>query len=135
MSIYNFQNVVDQSVYCLIDLTFWLITSLIFNRFSIRKKFWKAETQGFPTIVSTVCHVKSMGASMLRLVILADYCPLDAFFHSNHGKLFRLITSLIFNRFSIRKKFWKAETQGFPTIVSTVCHVKSMGASMAGDSG
>ena len=24
--------------------TFWLITSLIFNRFSIRKKFWKAET-------------------------------------------------------------------------------------------
>ena len=63
MSIYNFQNVVDQSIYCLIDLTFWLITSLIFNRFSIRKKFWKAETQGFPTIVSTVCHVKSMGAS------------------------------------------------------------------------
>ena len=24
--------------------TFWLITSLILNRFSIRKKFWKAET-------------------------------------------------------------------------------------------
>ena len=24
--------------------TFWLITSLIFNGFSIRKKFWKAET-------------------------------------------------------------------------------------------
>ena len=24
--------------------TFWLITSLIFNRFSMRKKFWKAET-------------------------------------------------------------------------------------------
>ena len=23
--------------------TFWLITSLIFNRFSIQKKFWKAE--------------------------------------------------------------------------------------------
>ena len=23
---------------------FWLITSLIFNRFSIQKKFWKAET-------------------------------------------------------------------------------------------
>ena len=68
-------------------------------------------------------------------VILADYCPLDALFYRNHGKLFRLITSLIFNRFSIRKKFWKAETQGFPTIVSTVCHVKSMGASTAGDSG
>ena len=25
---------------------------LIFNRFSIRKKFWKAETQGFSTIPS-----------------------------------------------------------------------------------
>ena len=24
--------------------TFWLITSLILNRFSIRKKFWKADT-------------------------------------------------------------------------------------------
>ena len=24
--------------------TFWFITSLIFNGFSIRKKFWKAET-------------------------------------------------------------------------------------------
>ena len=24
--------------------TFWLITSLVFNGFSIRKKFWKAET-------------------------------------------------------------------------------------------
>ena len=24
--------------------TFWFITSLIFNRFSIQKKFWKAET-------------------------------------------------------------------------------------------
>ena len=25
--------------------TFWLITSLILNGFSIRKKFWKAETE------------------------------------------------------------------------------------------
>ena len=30
--------------------TFWLITSLILNGFSIRKKFWKAETESFPTI-------------------------------------------------------------------------------------
>ena len=67
-------------------------------------------------------------------MILADYCPLDALFHRNHGKLFRLITSLIFNGFSIRKKFWKAETQGFPTIAFTVCHVKSMGAFTAGNS-
>ena len=32
--------------------TFLLITFLIFNGFSIHKKFWKAETQGFSTIPS-----------------------------------------------------------------------------------
>ena len=32
--------------------TFLLITFLIFNGFSIRKKFWKAETQGFSTVPS-----------------------------------------------------------------------------------
>ena len=31
--------------------TFLSITFLIFNRFSIRKKFWKAETEGFSTIL------------------------------------------------------------------------------------
>ena len=30
--------------------TFWLITSLILNGFSIRKKFWKADTKGFLAI-------------------------------------------------------------------------------------
>ena len=30
--------------------TFLLITSLIFNGFSIRKKFWKAKAESFPTI-------------------------------------------------------------------------------------
>ena len=32
--------------------TFLPITFLIFNRFSIQKKFWKAETKGFSTISS-----------------------------------------------------------------------------------
>ena len=32
--------------------TFLLITFLIFNGFSIRKKFWKAGTEGFSTIPS-----------------------------------------------------------------------------------
>ena len=32
--------------------TFLPITFLIFNGFSIHKKFWKAETQGFSTIPS-----------------------------------------------------------------------------------
>ena len=42
--------------------TFWFITSLILNGFSIRKKFWKAETESFPTI-PILCmskHVKDV---------------------------------------------------------------------------
>ena len=35
-----------------IQNTFLPITFLIFNRFSICKKFWKAETEGFSTIPS-----------------------------------------------------------------------------------
>ena len=37
--------------------TFWLITSLILNGFSIRKKFWKAETESFPTIPSNPMYM------------------------------------------------------------------------------
>ena len=39
--------------------TFLLITSLIFNRFSIQKKLWKAETWGFPTITSNAMYVEA----------------------------------------------------------------------------
>ena len=39
--------------------TFWLITSLILNGFSIRKKFWKAETESFPTIPSDSMYVEA----------------------------------------------------------------------------
>ena len=39
--------------------TFWLITSLILNGFSIRKKFWKAETESFLTIPSNPMYVKA----------------------------------------------------------------------------
>ena len=40
--------------------TFWLITSLILNGFSIRKKFWKAETESFPTIPCMSKHVEDV---------------------------------------------------------------------------
>ena len=40
--------------------TFLPITFLIFNRFSIRKKFWKAETQGFSTIPSNTIYVNTV---------------------------------------------------------------------------
>ena len=39
--------------------TFWLITSLILNGFSIQKKFWKAETEGFSTIPSYTVYIKA----------------------------------------------------------------------------
>ena len=39
--------------------TFWLITSLIPNGFSIRKKFWKAETESFSTIPSNTVYIKA----------------------------------------------------------------------------
>ena len=39
--------------------TFWLITSLILNGFSIQKKFWKAGTESFPTIPLNPMFVKA----------------------------------------------------------------------------
>ena len=37
-----------------------LITFLIFNRFSIHKKFWKADTYGFSTIPSNAIYVEGV---------------------------------------------------------------------------
>ena len=39
--------------------TFLLITFLILNQFSIRKKFWKAETYTFPTIPSNAMYIEA----------------------------------------------------------------------------
>ena len=46
-----------------------------------------------------------------------------------HVHLFLPITFLIFNKFSIRKKFWNAGNQGFPTILSNpICrHYRYIG--------
>ena len=38
--------------------TFWLITSLILNGFSIQKMFWKAETWGFSAISSNPMYIE-----------------------------------------------------------------------------
>ena len=43
--------------------TFLPKTFLIFNQFSIRKKFWKAETQGFSTIPSSSIYVETVDTS------------------------------------------------------------------------
>ena len=55
--------------------TFWLITSLILNGFSIRKKFWKAETQGFPTIPSYPMYIKACRRIYLYMVSILHIYP------------------------------------------------------------
>ena len=46
---------------------FLLITFLIFNQFSIRKKFWKADTKGF----STYHQILSM-SEVLKVILTFD---------------------------------------------------------------
>ena len=43
-----------------------------------------------------------------------------------HAHIFFLITSSIFNGFSIWKKFWKAVTQGFSTISSNTVYIEDV---------
>ena len=57
--------------------TFWLITSLILNGFSIRKKFWKAETEGFSTILCILKHVKDVKNNLQHLQHASTYIRFD----------------------------------------------------------
>ena len=91
------------------------ITFLIFNGFSIRKKFWKAETQSFSTIPS----ILYMSTLSYKTRISNAFNPIYVdTVDTKHIHTYLLITFLIFNGFSICKKFWKAETQSFSTIPS-----------------
>ena len=47
--------------------TFLPITFLIFNRFSIQKMFWKAETQGFSTIPSNTIYVDTVVLQVVNI--------------------------------------------------------------------
>ena len=95
--------------------TFLAITFLIFNGFSIRKKFWKAETQGFQPYnqyyICRYCRYRTRISNAFNAIYVDTV-------DTKHIHTFLAITFLIFNGFSIRKKFWKAETQGFSTIPS-----------------
>ena len=97
--------------------TFVLITFLIFNRFSIRKKFSKAETQGFSTIPSNTIYMSTLLTLGISISNAFNAIYVDRV-DTKHIHTFLPITFLIFNGFSIRKKFWKAETQGSSTIPS-----------------
>ena len=52
--------------------TFLPITFLIFNGFSIRKKFWKAETQGFSTIPS-ILYMSTLSTQDKDLLCIQCY--------------------------------------------------------------
>ena len=104
--------------------TFLPITFLIFNRFSICKKFWKAETEGFSTI-SSKYYICQHSRHKTRISNAFNAMYVDTV-DTKHIYTFLPITFLIFNRFSIRKKFWKAETVGFSTIPSNTIYVDTV---------
>ena len=91
------------------------ITFLIFNRFSICKKFWKAETEGFSTIPSILYMSTLSYRTRISNAFNAIYVDTV---DTKHIHTFLPTTFLIFNQFSIHKKFCKAETEGFSTIPS-----------------
>ena len=139
--------------------TFWLITSLILNGFSIRKSFGKLRLRAFQPYHQILCmskHVEDVkdGKRTYRHTFII---PILIWYHLNvilcmskmskidqihlravmlcmlkmskmgkeHTHTFWLITSLILNGFSIRKKFWKAETESFPTIPSNPMYIEA----------
>ena len=105
-------------------------------------KMWKMGKEHTHTFLYRVCDmskVSEMSFSFSLNVILSmskidqihlravTQCMLKIGKEHTHTSL--LITFLIFNRFSIRKKFWKAETKNFSTIHQILCilkHVKDV---------
>ena len=73
--------------------TFLPITFLIFNRFSIRKKFWKY-------YICWHCRHKTRISNAFNAMYVDTV-------NTKHIYTFLPITFLIFSWFSIRKKFWK----------------------------
>ena len=59
----------------------------------------------------------------------AMLCRYSRYKMNTHVHMFLPVTSLIFNGFSIRKKFWNAENQGFPTISSNPKYVDTVDTS------
>ena len=90
--------------------TFLSITLLILNGFSIQKKFWTDENQSFLTISNRQACRYSRYRHKICNVFNAMLCQYSRY---KHVYTFLSITLLIFNGFSIRKKFWTDENQSF----------------------
>ena len=103
--------------------TFLPITFLIFNRFSICKKFWKAETEGFSTIPSNTIYVDTVGTrqgSLMHSMLCMLTCQYKTHLHISPYNFLNI------QPISICKKFWKAETEGFSTIPSNTIYVDTV---------
>ena len=75
-----------------------------------------------------VMLLMSKVSKMMRYIACVKYCTMNK--GSNAMCVERsssfVITFFIFHQFSIRKKFWKADTQGFSTISSNTIYVKGV---------
>ena len=108
--------------------TFWLITSLILNGFSIRKSFGKLRLRAFQPYHQILCmskHSKMSKIDQIHIRAVMLCMSKTSKMGKEHTHTFWLITSLILNGFSIRKKFWKAETESFPTIPSNFMYIEA----------
>ena len=68
----------------LLHNTVYVITSLIFNQFSIRKKFWKAETQSFSTLPPNTIYVDTVNTSPDSLYKIS-YIKCYVYQHCQHS--------------------------------------------------
>ena len=95
--------------------TFLPITFLISNGFSICKSFGKLRLRAFQPYhqyyICWHCRYKTRISNAFNAIYVDTV-------NTKHIHTFLPITFLIFNGFSICKKFWKAKTQGFSTIPS-----------------
>ena len=102
-----------------------LITFLIFNWFSISKKFWEAKTQSFSTIPLNTVYIKACQSVKDRsnthkgcnAMYVEDgkrtYTHIFAHNFLNIQPIFNL------------QKFWEAETHSFSTIPSNTVYMKA----------
>ena len=71
----------------------------------------------------SIQEIKARHASMVQMLCYVDTVDTKCI------HMFLPVTSLIFNEFSIRKKFWNAENQCFPTIPSNFIYVDTVNTS------
>ena len=100
--------------------TFLPITFLIFSQFSIWKSFRNLRLRAFQPY-HQILYMLILSIQDIRIPYAFNAIYVDAV-NTKHIHTFLPITFIIFNQFSIRKKFWKAETKGLSTIpLNTIC--------------